>query len=456
MTDFAANIISALTASSADRAKSAQMIVSEVDTDGDGKLSGQEFQKVFAVLQRTEQLSGAQGAGRGTGFTSGGVRPTIFDCTLYPSFSTNYALSQYQSVEMLTAFDKNNDKIVTLDELSGAATTPTTPVTDPTTTTPTTDPTTDPATNPTPAPSPDPTPQTATERADALMTQYDTANKGYVTLEDIAGAWVNDPTLGDISQLANVVQAWDTNSDGKITRDEVLSVFTIMDTADAMLAQMGQTTQDAASGSTPSIALANVTDAQLTQLDISRDTFTSWDADKDGLLTRPEIIDGLRALAQQAAPTPTAQDYAQAMLKSFDANSDGALNFDEFQQAVAPDNMDAAAAKSSFDAWDANHDGAVSADELTSGIDAAQSATKIMASYDLTNKGYFDIADLQRVLDAAPDQSTRASAADIMAVWDLDGDGHVTTQEIVSQLLAQKQAQSNATTPATDTTLPTT
>ena len=108
MTDFAANIIASLTASSGDRTKTAKMIASEVDSNGDGKLSGEEFQKVFAVLQRTEQLAGG-GSGQSVGFSSAGVRPTIFECTLYPSFSRNYALSQYQTVEVMPAFDKNGD-----------------------------------------------------------------------------------------------------------------------------------------------------------------------------------------------------------------------------------------------------------------------------------------------------------------------------------------------------------
>ena len=456
MTDFAATIIGALTASGATRTKYAQTAMSEFDADGDGKLTGQEFQKVFAILQRTEDLSGGHGAGQSAGFQTAGVRPTIFDCTLYPSFSKNFGLSQYQAAAMLGTFDKNKDNVVTLNELSGVASSP--PATTPPTTDPTTDPVKDPTTDPVtppPPPPPDQPPPTAAERADALMAQYDKTNKGYVTLEDIASAWIQDPTLGDISQLANIVQAWDSNSDGKIMRAEVLSVFSIMDTADTLMAQMGQPPQDPASGAAPKISLATITDEQLTQLDLSRDTLNAWDGNKDGSLTRAELIEGLRALAQQAdPPPPTAADYAKAMLASFDANKDGALGFDEFAQAVAPDNMDAAAARSAFDAWDANQDGSISLDELTSGVDAARSATDLMASYDLTNKGYFDITDLQRVLDATPADGARPSAQEFMAAWDLDGDGHVTTQELVTGLLLQKLPQPDASTPEQQTTLP--
>ncbi len=443
MTDFAANIIAALTASSSDRARTAKTIIADVDRDGDGKLSGAEFQKVFAVLQRAEDLAGGKGAGRSP-FSSAGARPTIFDCTLYPSFSQNYAISQYQAAKVLSAFDKDNDKVITLDELSGVAAS-TTPAdgaggTDAGAVDPTSG-----STTPPPPPG---------ERADALMAQYDAAKKGYVTVEDIAAAWIKDPTLGDLSQLANIAEAWDANADGKITRQEIVSIFTVMDNADAMLAQMGETPQGAEAGAERVINLAHVTDAQLTQIDMPRETLASWDANKDGALTRAELIDGLRALAVQNAPTPTAAEYAQAMLAQFDANTDGALSLDEFEKAVATE-MDAAAAKNSFEGWDVNQDGSVSADELTSGVDAAQRAMQIMQGYDLDKKGYFTLADLQRVLDESADKNTRASAADIMAVWDLDGDGRVTTQEVVDQLLLQKAAQPGDGAPPSDTTLPT-
>ena len=163
MADFASNIIGALSASRTTRAKDAQTVLSEFDANGDGKVTGQEFQKVFAVLQRTQDMGGGHGAGQSAGFHATGVRPTIFECTLYPSFSKNFGLSQYQAVEMLGSFDKNKDKVVTLDELSGVDSSK--PVTNPTT-----DPVTPP---PPPPPPPDQPPPSPAERADALMAQYD-------------------------------------------------------------------------------------------------------------------------------------------------------------------------------------------------------------------------------------------------------------------------------------------
>jgi Ca2+-binding EF-hand superfamily protein len=87
---------------------------------------------------------------------------------------------------------------------------------------------------------------------------------------------------------------------------------------------------------------------------------------------------------------------------------------------------------------------------LTRGVDAARRASDLMAGYDPDKNGAFDIADIQRVLDETSDQTEQATAAELMAVWDLDGDGQVTTQEVVSGLMLQDQlkAEAAATSPA--------
>ena len=451
MSDFALNLISTLSPAAPSRDDAARAALKEFDANGDGTVSNQEFQKVFAVMQREEQLSGKQGPGVASTFHSAGVRPTIFASTLYPSFSKNYALSQYQATEMLTAFDKNGDQQVTLDELKGVTPAPATPTTPTTPTDPgtgtgastgatgsggVTDPT------PTPPPPPDTPPPTPAERADALMAAYDKTKKGYVTLSDIASAWINDPTLGDISQLANTVQAWDASGDGQITRDELVLGFTVMDAADALLVQLAQ--PPATANDPVAIQLSSVKDGDLLPLGFTRDMLTGWDTNKDGAVTREELVTGLRALSLQP-PAPTADQVAQTLLKNFDANGDNALTFDEFQKALAGSSMDASASQSSFDSWDLNKDGSISSAELTSGVDAAQKATDLVASYDIGKKGYFDLADLPAAIDASPDKASSAPAADILAAWDSDGDGKVTAQDIINVLQLQKLATPAAT-----------
>ena len=422
--DFAINLINSLTASPANRDDAARAALKDYDANTDGKISSQEFQKIFAVMQREEQLGGKHGTGESSTFRAAGVRPTIFECTLYPSFSKNYALSQYQAGEMLGGLDKNGDKQVSLDELRGISATPATDTTTPTDTTLPTDNTED-----TTQPPADPLPPTPDERADGLMAEYDKTGKGYVTLADITSAWVLNPALGDISQLANTMVAWDTSGDGQITRAELVQGFTIMDAADALLIHLAK--PPATPDDPVAIQLNEVSDVDLHPFELTRDQLTTWDTNADGAVTREELVIGLRALSLEAA-SPTPAQYAQALLDQYDISRDSALAFDEFQKAFAEASTDQSASQSTFDSWDLNKDGAISASELTDGIDTAQQAKALVAKYDIGAKGYFDVTDLQAAIDASPQDATGATAQEMLAAWDLDGNGKVTAQDIIN------------------------
>ena len=632
----------------------ARTALKEFDANADGKISGQEFQRVFAVMQREAELSGDHGAGQNSTFRAAGVRPTIFECTLYPSFSRNYGLSLYQTTEMLGAFDKDADNLVTLDELKGVVAPPPAPVLatptsitnqfNPTITgtaeaggaitvydgttslgttvasstgawsfTPTTDLTeaahtitatiTDaagnisPASNPitltidrtapdkpvltstsgftknttpiingraeagstvtvydgttslgttvasstgewtlTPSkaltqadhnitanardaagnlsdisssitltvditapdgpvlttvsgPSKNPTPTiegaaepnsivivydgdatlgttlassegtwsftpttpldlgdhaiTATarddagnispastaitltvvpltpeERADELLAKYGGTEKGYVEIGDILNAWIYNPGQGDVSELANTMQAWDTDGDGKITRKEMVNNFGVMDVADELLLSFAKTP------SLPSdpvaIRLADVTDADLQPLGLTHNLLAQWDLDRNGALTRAELIIGLR---------PLIDDPAQLMLNQYDADHNNALSFDEFQTALGGA---ANASQSDFESWDINKDQSISLNEIRTGFNAIQKAIDFVAQYDRNGKGYFDLADIQAAIDASANKEQMASAETMLAAMDMDRNGIVTVQDIIT------------------------
>ena len=638
----------------------ARTALKEFDANADGKISGQEFQKVFAVMQREAELSGKHGAGESSSFRAAGVRPTIFECTLYPSFSKNYGLSLYQSTEMLGAFDKDADNLVTLDELKEVGATPIAPVlmtptsitnqlnptiagtaeaggaitiydgdaslgttvasstgawtftpdaelteaahtitatvrnaagaispasspitltidrtapaspkltsssgfTNNTTpmikglaeagstvtvydgdaslgttvasstgewtltpskaltqadhkitanatdaagnlsdisssitltvdttapdhpvlttvsgssknATPTIEGATDPggvvivydgdASLGTTVASPDGTwkftptkplepgdhsitarsrdsagnvstasaaitltviPLTPEERADALLADYGGTEKGYVEIADILNAWINDPSRGDVRELANTMQAWDTNGDGQITRKEMVTNFRAMDVADGLLLEFAPapTTAD----DPVAVRLRDVTDADLQPFGLTHDLLASWDLDGTGAVTRAELLMGLRPLIDRP---PTPAELAQAMLNQFDADKSNGLSLDEFQNALGGA---ANASQGDFESWDANKDQSISLDEITTGVDAIQKATAFVAQYARNNNDYFDITDIQAAIDASPDKDKMAPAEEILAAWDMDGDGKVTIQEVMT------------------------
>ncbi|MEN9707664.1 MAG: hypothetical protein RIQ68_72, partial [Pseudomonadota bacterium] len=172
MTDFSASIRAGLAAVQPNRETFARNCVAEFDRNGDGAVSGAEFLKVFASLQRTDEMAGS---GQ-TSYMAAGIRPTIFDCTLFPAFSRSYATSAYQANAMLDSYDRNGDSSVTLEEMLYVAPS-TTEVTQ-----------TD-QTNDTNAPPADLL--TPEQRADDLMALYDKQAKGYVDISDIISAWMN-------------------------------------------------------------------------------------------------------------------------------------------------------------------------------------------------------------------------------------------------------------------------
>ena len=672
MSDFASNLINALKSSAANRDQMARTALKEFDANADGKISGQEFQKVFAVMQREADLSGNHGAGQNSTFRAGGVRPTIFECTLYPTFSRNYRLSLYQTTQMLGAFDKDADNLVSLNELKGVVPTATAPVLTtpsaatnqlkPTITgtaeaggaitlydgdtslgttvassagawsfTPDTDLTEaahtitatvrnaagiiSPASTPitltidrtapdrpvmtsgsgftnktmpiikgaaeagsavtvydgdtslgttvasstgewtltpslaltqadhnitakardaagnlsdisrsitltvdTTAPdgpvlttlgettkntmptiegetepdgivtvydgdaslgtvvaSPDGTwsftpttpldlgdhsitarsrdyagnvspasaaitltvvPLTPEERADALLAAYGGTEKGYVDIADILNAWINNASQGDITELANTMQAWDTNGDGKITRKEMVTNFKVMDAADGLLLDFAKA--PATPNDPVAIRLPDVTDADLQPLGLTHDLLASWDLDQNGALTRAELLMGLRPLIDRP---PTAAEVAQAMLTQYDADHNHGLSLDEFQNALGGA---ANASQGDFESWDLNKDQSISLDEITTGVDAIQKARDFVALYARSNQDYFDVTDIQAAINASPNKDKMAPAEEILAAWDMDNDGKVTIQEVMT---IQQLNKSTTTTP---------
>lgn len=389
-----------LTAPPAQREAFARRAFGEFDVNADGKVTGSEFQKVFAQLQATEDAGG--GSNAMVSRTIFPVRPTLFDATLFPSFSNRFAQSRYQAMALMDVFDSGGDGVVTLDEMLAVVS---------------------------PAPdTPPAAPLTPDERATELMHQYDVARKGYIDLSDVATAWINDPALGDVAEAVAAIEAWDQDGDGKVTRGELVAAYETLAAADALIALGG--------GDHGSVALAGLTDETLAPLGITKDALAAMDRDADGVLTRAEILDGLRAQKTQPQTPGDASAYTAALMARYDADRGGRIELGEFRAIFASLDLDEAAVQGYFSAWDEDRDGSISADELTGGIDFVQKASEIIAAYDADAKGWIDAADLQRALDAAPDAQEQPSAMEIMSYWDLDGDGKVTPGEVISMLYA--------------------
>ena len=387
--DYAQRLISLLNAAGSQRGAYARQLASGLDRNGNQSIDGAEFQHLFATLQvdptRMPEVTGAVGS----------VHKTIFAETLYPSFSRNHAIAAYLAQEALDGLDRSGDGSVSVAELDGTW-----------------------------------TPPTAAQRADDLLAKYDKTNKGYIDLADLQSAWTADPSLGDVSKAQAAIDAFDQNNDGHVTHDELTAGYDAMDRADQLLAtfdpqQTGAIDVTAAAA----IAPGQYTDAQA--------KFADWDADKNGKLTRQELIAGIEAADAQsvtpppAPPTiPTDSDpalLAATLLAQYDSDRSGGISLDEFKT-----HAQVADPAATFAAWDTQADGELTLEELQTGIAQVQQAQSIVQQYDLSGKGYFDQADLEAALDPATVDNVTDRAHQIMSFWDANGDGKVTVDEVIS------------------------
>ncbi len=410
MIDNAQRLLGLLAGSATNRASLATQLRGEYDANKDGSVDAGEFQRIFA-----EMLVDPAAAPAVAGRSSYPVHKTLFASTLYPSFSRNFAISAYQASEAVSGLDLNKDGKVSSAELDGTSTDHGVVL-------------------------------TSAQRADDLLALYDTAGKGTIELADITAAWTKDPTLGDPAHAQAAVTAWDQNGNGQITRNELIATYDAMDGADALLAVFDP-------GKTGVINIAAAAHIASTDFPDAAAKFASWDADGNGSLTRKELVSGLLTTSTPT-PTPAPTDpalLAATLLAQYDSDGDGGISVDEFTaHAQDPD------AEVSFAAWDTNQDSVLTLDELQTGIAQVQQAQAIVSQYDTAGKGYFDLADLRAAIDPATVADVAASAAEIMSFWDADGDGQVTTSEVISGIQVggyvggeQMNTGADATTPAT-------
>jgi Ca2+-binding EF-hand superfamily protein len=411
--DYAQRLVSLLNSAGPQRVGYARALASGLDRNGDHLVDGAEFQHLFATLlvdpTRMPEVTGAVSS----------VHKTIFAQTLYPSFSRNHAIAAYLANGALDTLDQSGDGKVSVEELDGTY-----------------------------------APPTAAQRADDLLAKYDTDAKGYIDLADIKAAWAADPSLGDASKAQAAIDAFDQNADGKVTHDELVAGYQAMDRADALLAAFDPQ-------NTGAIDIAQAAKTSSAEFADAQAKFAGWDADKDGKLTRAELIAGLEAadIAAQQPKNPPADPViptdadpallAATLLAQYDSDRSGGISLAEFTTHAQVSDP-----AGTFAAWDTHADGELTLEELQTGIAQVQQAQNIVSQYDTAKKGWLDAADLAAAIDPATVDDVAARALQIMSFWDANGDGKVTIDEVIRGIEAGgyvggEQLKANATaTPA--------
>jgi Ca2+-binding EF-hand superfamily protein len=440
------------TPTAASRTATANKLFQILDPNNTGKIQKSDFLELYSMLGNGGARSGPQTDSFGITQTTYSVQETSYNIASenYVSpdrFLETSSAAVVHAANVFTSLDTDKSGTLSRAEfMVGLGAGPSTAPADPSAT----------STDPSPKPSADPSSQTtassgtatnatssagttpsasdalvadATSQADQALALFDPTGKGYFDANDVAAAFTKSPSLGDPATAAQTVSAWDDNGDGKVTRDELISGYTTMNLADALMNQLDPTGQGYIdTSSLSSVALPSFPNAST--------IIAGWDTNKDGQVSRQEVIDGFHALNAKASSNTatsdaTAQDPA-ALFAHYDANKDGSLDLLEITSAAG--SSAATDPAQTLAAWDTNGDGAVSQQEFTDGFNLIKQATGIIAQYDTAGKGYFDQADLQAAIDFDPTSNNGTSASDLMKFWDSNGDGKVTVPEVLAGL----------------------
>lgn len=300
---------------------------------------------------------------------------------------------------------------------------------------------------PAPASSPATLLQKAQADATTQMKIYDTTNRGYFTLGDVQTAWSKDPTLGDPSTAASIFQTLDLDGNGQITGSELVSGNFASNIADQFAALMTAATKTDLSNNGSTLPLSTLDSVTQTLLPWSVDTIKAWDQDKDGALSRQEIMSGTL-------------DMAQHVMAAYDPDSKGQFTKADVQTALEKNGNSTQSADAVIKQWDANQDGSVTFDDVMattlfylnglkaetlaatpqsstvtaqSTLSTAQTwASNVLALFDTDKKNYITLTDIANLYAKQPSLGDVTQAADTLAKWDLNGDGQVSQSELAA------------------------
>ena len=148
------------------------------------------------------------------------------------------------------------------------------------------------------------------------------------------------------------------------------------------------------------------------------DAFHTFDADDSGSLTEAEIA-GI--LCRPGCSAPMSNEEARAFVHEFDSNGDGVLCYDEFiaamqagQPSVVAPSFDGSQGdgfdlRGAFHAFDADNSGTIDASEF--------------------------LAILTRADPNGKSQLSEADAKELIASFDVNGDGHFNIQEYLNAMI---------------------
>jgi len=265
-----------------------------------------------------------------------------------------------------------------------------------------------------------------------MLKSFDATGKGYFTADDVRAAFTADATLGDPAKAQSIVSELDGNGDGQVTHEELVASFQRLDIVSNLLGAFdpaGDGQIDIASLTGPAAAVSPALTAML----------KTWDADSDGHLTSSEMIAGLKAspipLGEMSAlaNAVNASINAQSAMAQYDVANKGYMTAADLTASWSADQgaNDPSTAQSAIASWDANGDAQVNLGEMISGQQVTDVANQLLSQFDPGGQGYIEVGS-----GAAAAMTFAPNLFNLLKSWDADGNGQVTRQEIMTGIQA--------------------
>ena len=411
-------------------AQKAQSLFSTIDSAGRGYLLQSDFNSLYAGMAAQQESQHADNSMLAQ-TTYPSVQPTVFALTQRSVFIADYVGTMMKAANTFNTMDTDHSGRVTHAEFMTAMTgTP---------------------------PESDLTPnnsdalailkQAQTDAQTALDT-YDTAGKGYMTEADVAAVWTADPSKGDAAGAADAFKSLDLNNDGQTNLNELMAnnfALKISEQLSTLLDPSGQ----------GAISVATLKTDTRTDLPFSMEQISAWDSNKDGWLSQQDVVSGVLQMAQglvktydkssknyfdladikagmAANPSTTSSQTADEVLKQWDVNGDGKVTLHEALAMTVfslKDLPPSAIPATPTDPAKTPSDQIKFASATLSA--ATDTAKQIMATFDVTSKGYIELGDIANAFIKNPTLGDVGSAVDRLTAWDVNNDGHVTLDEMV-------------------------
>ena len=162
-----------------------------------------------------------------------------------------------------------------------------------------------------------------------------------------------------------------------------------------------------------------------------RRLFRQFDTSRSGRISRSEFRRGLDELGFSAT-----ESEVRELVARFDSDGDGMIDYEEFASFALPSTTTRRSdpLRSSFPEWDTTSGTARrKVDTMEERVRAAVRRAelghgglrRLFASADENGSGRVDRAEMQSVLEALGVRATEAESAELIARFDVDGDGRI-------------------------------